>query len=46
MDQIYHDCMTKNADGTSKFIGPGEKCLVSTENCFWKCPGAIKKLSG
>ena len=42
MPQIYHDCMTKNADGTNKIIGPGEKCLFSTGKCFWKDPQDIK----
>ena len=31
MEQIYHGCMTKNADGTNKLIGPGEKMPHS--NC-------------
>ena len=26
----------KNADGTSKIIKAGEKCLVPTDECFWK----------
>ena len=30
MELIYHGCMTKNADGTNKIIGPGEKCLTPT----------------
>ena len=34
MDQIYHGCMSKNVDGMNKLIGPGEKCLVSTKECF------------
>ena len=25
MDRIYHGCMTKNADGTNRLIGPDEK---------------------
>ena len=32
--------MTKNADETNK-IGPGEKCLVPTDKCFWKEPQDI-----
>ena len=43
MDQIYDGCMTKNVDETNKLIGPGEKCLVPTEECFWKDPWDIKK---
>ena len=31
MAQIYHGCMTKNADGTNGIIGPGEKFLVPTD---------------
>ena len=34
--------MTKNADGTSKLIGPSEKWLFPTDNCFWKDPEDIK----
>ena len=34
--------MTKNADGTNKIIGPGEKCLVPTDKCFWKDRQDIK----
>ena len=36
MDRIYHGCMTKNADGTNRLIGPDEKCLVPTSQPFWK----------
>ena len=43
MAQIYHGCMTKNADGTNGIIGPGEKFLVPTDECFWKDPRHIKK---
>ena len=42
MELIYHGCMTKNADGTNKIIGPGEKCLTLTAQCFWKDPQDIK----
>ena len=35
---IYHGCFTKNADSTNKLIGPGEKCLTLTAQCFWKDP--------
>ena len=38
MELIYHGCFTKNADGTNKLIGPGEKCLTPTAQCFWKDP--------
>ena len=38
MELIYHGCFTKNADGTNKLIGPGEKCLTPTTQCFWKDP--------
>ena len=43
MAQIYHGFMTKNADGTNGIIGPGEKFLVPTDECFWKDPRHIKK---
>ena len=43
MEKIYHGCMAKNADGTNKIIGPGEKCLIPTDKCFWKDPRGIKK---
>ena len=43
MEKIYHGCMAKNADGTNKIIGPGEKCLIPTDKCFWKDPRDIKK---
>ena len=36
--------MTKNADGTNKLIGPGEKSLIPTNKCFWKDPEDIKAL--
>ena len=42
MAKIYHGCITKNADGTNKLIGPGEKSLISTDKCFWKEPEDIK----
>ena len=42
MELIYHGCMTKNADGTNKIIGPGEKCLTPTAQCFWKDHQDIK----
>ena len=34
--------MTKNADGTNKLIGPGEKSLIPTNKCFWIDPEDIK----
>ena len=42
MDQIYHGCMTKNADRLNKLIDPGQKCLTPTAECFWKDPWDIK----
>ena len=36
MDRIYHSCVYANADGSRKFIAKNEKCLVSTNQCFWK----------
>ena len=36
MDCIYHGCMTKNADGANRIIGPGERCFVPTSRPFWK----------
>ena len=38
MALIYHGCFTKNAESTNKLIGPGEKCLTPTAQCFWKDP--------
>ena len=43
MENIYHGCITENADGTNKIIGPGEKCLVRIGKCFRKDPRDIKK---
>ena len=42
MALIYHGCFTKNADGTNKLIGPGEKCLTPTAQCFWKDPKDVR----
>ena len=42
MELIYHGCFTKNADGTNKLIGPGEKCLTPTAQCFWKDPKDVR----
>ena len=42
MALIYHDCFTKNAHGTNKLIGPGEKCLIPTAQCFWKDPKDVR----
>ena len=39
---VYHDCFTKNVDGTNKIIGPGEKCLIPTAQCFWKDPEDVR----
>ena len=39
---VYHGCFTKNADGTNKIIGPGEKCLIPTAQCFWKDPEDVR----
>ena len=33
---IYHGCFMKNAGGTNKLIGPGEKCLTPIAQCFWR----------
>ena len=38
----YHGCFTKNAAGTNKLIGPGEKCLTHTAQCFWKDPEDVR----
>ena len=38
MALICHGCFTKDTDGTNKLIGPGEKCLTPTAQCFWKDP--------
>ena len=42
MALIYHGCFTKYADGTSKLIGPEEKCLTPTAQCFWKYPKDVR----
>ena len=34
--------MTKNTDGSNRLIGPGEKCLVPTDEYFWKDPRDIR----
>ena len=39
---IYHGCFTKNADGTNKFIGPGDKRPTPTAQCFWKDPKDVR----
>ena len=44
MNQIYHGCFTKNADGTNKIILAGERCLCPTSKPFWKFPEDIKNL--
>ena len=43
MDFIFHGCMTKNADGTNRIIGPGEQYFVPTVNCFRKYPDYVVK---
>ena len=42
MALIYHGCFTKNADSTNILIGPGEKCLTPTAQCFWKDPKDVR----
>ena len=42
MGLIYYGCMTKNADGTNKLIGPGEKYVTPTAQCFWKDPQDVR----
>ena len=42
MDKIYHGCMKKNADGSNKLIGPGQKFFVPTADCFQKNPSDVK----
>ena len=42
MAKICHICMMKNSDGANRIIGPGEKYLVPTDNCFWKDRRDIK----
>ena len=42
MALIYHSCFTKNADGTNKLIGPGEKCFTPTAQRFWKNPKNVR----
>ena len=42
MALIYHGCFTKKADGTNKLIGPREKCLIPTAQCFWKDPKNVR----
>ena len=44
MAQIYHGCMTKNADGTNGIIGPGEKFLVPTDECFGKILDTLRNV--
>ena len=39
---IYHGCFTKNADGTNKFIGPGDKRPTPTAQCFCKDPKDVR----
>ena len=42
MELIYHSCFRKNADGTNKLIGPGEKYLTPTTQCFCKDPKDVR----
>lgn len=35
MNQIYHGCFTKNADGTHKIILAGERGLFTSSKHFW-----------
>ena len=44
MNQIYHGCFTKNADGTNKIILAGERCLCPTSKPFWEFPEDVKNL--
>ena len=39
---IYHGCFYKNADGKNKIIKTDDKCLVPTDECFWKDPCEVK----
>ena len=39
---IYHGCFKKNADGTNKFICPGDKRPTPTAQCFWKDPNNVR----
>ena len=41
MNQSYHGCFTKNADGTNRIILAGERCLCPTLEPFWKFPEYI-----
>ena len=40
---IYHGCFYENVDGTNKIIKTGDKCLVPTDECFWKDPCDVKQ---
>ena len=42
MALIQHGCFTKKAGGTNKLIGPREKCLTPTAQCFWKDPKNVR----
>ena len=37
-EQIYHECFTKDRDGTNKLIQKGKACITPTNNPFWKYP--------
>ena len=34
--QVFHGCCRKNADGTSRIIEKGKRCLTPTSYPFWK----------
>ena len=42
MEPIYHGCYFRNADETNKRIRIGKKCLVPTNECFWKGQRDVK----
>ena len=46
MDLIYLHRFTKNADGTNRLVARYEKCLLPTNDYFWKDPVDIKNKSG
>ena len=35
-DKVFHDCMNKNNDGTSRVIEKNFTCLCPTNAPFWK----------
>ena len=44
MNQIYHGCFSKNADGANRIILAGEKCLCPISQPFRKFPEHILDL--